>query len=456
MLKNLSKEAILFVDDDKLWLENTIRGLKILGLKGVEGCSNPLDVLDLLKLKNYTLVAIDLWMPQKPGEVLLSEIKQHYPNLPVIVITADNQIDKAVNCMRNGATNYLNKPIEPNQVIAHIRQIIENRKLEEENIGLSDQINQGNLESPINYYATLSQTVVMQKIFDHIDTFSQSILPILIIGEVGTGKQQLATSIHKAHKRSGKFIVIDISTLDDPATFFSSNSIDSFKYITHEQIGITVYIKNIDLLDFNSQESLLVLLQEIQDQYHNTVISINEFPRIIFSSTKNILDDIDLHPDLNFILKIQKIFLPPLRERKIDISLLATYFIDQFVNSHNINTPHVPKELLPLLEQYTFPENIKELKEMFDDALSKCNRGKLSLESFKDHMEKQRSSDIFSPSNSIFSNCEVLPTLKDSQYYLILEALKRTDGNQAHAAHLLGITRQGLNKKIQALNITPE
>ena len=128
-------------------------------------------------------------------------------------------------------------------------------------------------------------------------------------------------------------------------------------------------------------------------------------------------------------------------------------FINRYISNKNINMPHIPKELLPLLEQYHFPGNIQELEDMFEYALDNCNRGKLSMESFKEHMDLHRDINSFTKSDNIFSSCKVLPTLKESQFLLLLEALKRSNGNQAHAAHLLGITRQGLNKKIQSFNI---
>ncbi len=451
MQTNLSNFPILFVDDDELWLDNTIRGLKILGIKLAEGCSNPLLVLDLLKKKEYGLVVIDLWMPQKPGEILLNEIKEHYPNIPVIIITADNQIDTAVKCMQQGAINYLTKPIQPNQVITHIKQVLENLN-KQSSASDNSEVNL-NLHSPLNYHGTLSQTDSMRKIFEFIDSQAQSYLPYLIIGESGCGKTQLAKSIHKAYRRNGDFITFDLSVIENQFNFFNSHSIESFDTIINSKNGITILFKNSDLLTKDSQLVLFKYFQKIQELHHNSISAVSELPRLIFSTTINIITKNILIPDLEYLLKIQSITIPPLRKRTIDISLLATYFINEYITLHNINMPHVPKELLPLLEQYHFPGNIKELRDMFEYALANCNRGKLSMESFKEHMDLHRNIDKIFNAKNIFSVCNVLPTLKEAQHLLILEALERTGGNQAHAAHLLGITRQGLNRKIQSFNI---
>ncbi len=451
MQTNLSNFPILFVDDDELWLDNTIRGLKILGIKLAEGCSNPLLVLDLLKKKEYGLVVIDLWMPQKPGEILLNEIKEHYPNIPVIIITADNQIDTAVKCMQQGAINYLTKPIQPNQVITHIKQVLENLN-KQSSASDNSEVNL-NLHSPLNYHGTLSQTDSMRKIFEFIDSQAQSYLPYLIIGESGCGKTQLAKSIHKAYRRNGDFITFDLSVIENQFDFFNSHSIESFDTIINSKNGITILFKNSDLLTKDSQLVLFKYFQKIQELHHNSISAVSELPRLIFSTTINIITKNLLIPDLEYLLKIQSITIPPLRKRTIDISLLATYFINEYITLHNINMPHVPKELLPLLEQYHFPGNIKELRDMFEYALANCNRGKLSMESFKEHMDLHRNIDKIFNAKNIFSVCNVLPTLKEAQHLLILEALERTGGNQAHAAHLLGITRQGLNRKIQSFNI---
>ena len=453
-MTNLSNFPILFVDDDEMWLENTLRGLKILGIKMADGCSNPLEVMNILKNKNYGLVVIDLWMPQKPGEVLLNEIKQHYPNLPVIIITADNQIDTAVKCMQNGALNYLTKPIEPNKVITYIKQIVSNQS-SKDTTSTNTNTN-SNLTSPINYYSTLSQSKSMQKNFDYVDTLNQSILPILITGEKGSGKEHFARSIHSAHERIGDFITIDINTINDQNHYFGPNTESPFYNLVESKIGITVYFKNSDSLTAESQEYLFNYLQNLQDKYHNSIVNIQNLPRFIFSSTLNIIQQKLFINDLSFILKIQHIFIPPLRDRVIDISLLSNHFINQYVATKHINTPYIPKELLPLLEQYYFPGNILELKNMFEYALQNCNRGKLSMESFKEHMDLHRNIDRFIDSDTLYSSCNILPTLKEAQYFLIIEALKRTSGNQAHAAHLLGITRQGLNRKIQSFNIKTE
>ena len=449
MLNNLSNFPILFVDDDELWLENTIRGLKILGLKKVEGCSNPLQVLDRLKSIQYKLIVIDLWMPQKPGEILLSEIKQHYPDIPVIVITADNQVDTAVKCMQNGAANFLTKPIEPNKVITYIKQIIKNTT----HTTISSNSTSDNLNSPVQYYSTLTQTSIMQNIFNFIDTNHLSALPILITGEAGCGKSNMAYSIYKAYRRTGNFAVFDFANIDNQEYFFDLSNTESIHSLISANNNITIYFKNIDLLTTNSQYSLLNLFQNIQDEYHSSLSNVLELPKFILSSKINIINENTFIPDLNFILKIEHIIIPPLRERIIDIPLLFMSFINKYISNMNINMPHIPKELLPLLEQYHFPGNIQELEDMFKYALDNCNRGKLSMESFKEHMDLHRDINSFTKSDNIFSTCKVLPTLKESQLLLLLEALKRSNGNQAHAAHLLGITRQGLNKKIQSFNI---
>ncbi len=449
MLKNLSNLPILFVDDDELWLENTLRGLKILGLKKVEGCSNPLEVLDRLQSTKYNLIVIDLWMPQKPGEILLNEIKQHYPDIPIIIITADNHVDTAVKCMQNGAANFLTKPIEPNQVITYIKQIITDTT----HTKINSSSTSDTLSSPIQYFSTLSQTVKMQNIFNFIDTNYLSILPILITGESGCGKSNLAFSIYKAYRRLGEFVTFDFADINNQNSFFDLSNPKSINQLISTNNEITIYFKNIDLLTINSQYCLLNLFQTIQNEHHNSLSNVLELPKFILSSTIDIIKEDTLISDLNFILKIQHIIIPPLRERIIDIPLLFMSFINRYIIKNNINMPHIPKELLPLLEQYYFPNNIQELEDMFKYALDNCNRGKLSMESFKEHMDLHRDIDSFTKCNNVFSSCKILPTLKESQHLLILEALKRSNGNQAHAAHLLGITRQGLNRKIQSFNI---
>ena len=204
-----------------------------------------------------------------------------------------------LNACKNGAANFLTKPIEPNKVITYIKQIIKNNPHTTKSSNpISD-----NLNSPIQYYSTLTQTSRMRNIFNFIDTNCLSILPILITGEIGCGKSNLAYSIYSAYGRTGGFTVFDFAHIVNQECFFDFSSTESIHSFISANNNITIYLKNVDLLTNNSQYSLLKLFQNIQDKYHNSLSNVLELPKFILSSNIDIITEKTFIPDLKLYFK---------------------------------------------------------------------------------------------------------------------------------------------------------
>ena len=302
----------------------------------------------------------------------------------------------------------------------------------------------------------------MFSIFQYVESVSKNLEPILITGEPGVGKKLLAKSLHTASKQKGKWIVVNVAGLDD-ATF--SNVLfgtESNEGMIKAAKGGTLLLNEIGGLLPVSQVKLLRLLQ--QREYESTDNKSQPGDKINITNVRFIAaTEIDLwqlqrkgifHNDLNAMFRHHHIHILPLRERPEDIPLLINHFLDKAALAMNKKRPTPPKELFTLLATYSFPENIRELKNMIFDAVRRHKSKVLSLDVFKYHIDMEHK-DIYVPPKldaddaSPFKFFRELPTIKQITQLLVEEAMKRANGNQSIAARMLGISQPALSKRLK-------
>lgn len=461
---------VLIVDDEEQFLLSVELTLSANGINNLQTISDSRKVMQLLSEKEFSLVMLDINMPHITGLELLPKIVEKHPEIPVIIITAINDVDNAVFCIKEGAFNYILKPVDNTRLVTTIRSGLNLRDVTSENVRLKKYLLKDELEYPETFSHIITQSPAMRSIFKYIEAIARTQLPVLITGETGAGKELIAKAIHDISKRTGKLVPVNVAGVDD--TLFSDTLFGhkkgAFTSAEKERQGLieqaekgSLFLDEIGDLSIESQVKLLRLLQDGKYFPLGSDMAKLSDARIICATHRDIetmKDNNSFRKDLYYRLQAHHIHIPPLRERKNDLPLLIDHFLEKAAAQLNKNKPTAPKELKTLLSNYSFPGNIRELEGIIFDAVSVYKSGILSLDSIKEKIFGKLTStenSVFSSSNSeelgIYF-ADHLPTLKESEDLLIKEALKRADGNQTIAAQLLGISRRALNNRIQRKN----
>lgn len=457
---------VLLADDEPQILLGCSMILRTAGFKNIITVEDSRQVLPILSRQEVGAIVLDLSMPYISGTELLIEITNDYPHIPVIIVTATNELETAVECMKNGAFDYLVKPVEKSSFVSSVSRALEMRTLRSELSSLKHRLLTDQLEHETAFSSIITNSKKMRAIFQYVEVITNTQQPVLITGETGVGKELIAKAIHDLSGRKGEFIPVNVAGLDD--TMFSDTLFGHKKgaFTGAEQArdgliaqasGGTLFLDEIgDMLE-SSQVKLLRLVQEHKYYPLGSDIPKNSDIRLIVATNKDIQRLIQtgkFRKDLYYRLRAHQIHIPPLRERLEDITLLIDHFLDDAAKSLKKKKPSYPPELTTLLSNYNFPGNVRELQTMVFDAVARHTSGILSMDSFKEIIGKEYPSSKIDFSHQTKEESLPLnfsgrfPTLKETENYLISEALNRSKGNQGIAASLLGITRQALNKRL--------
>ena len=463
---NYPEYPVLIVDDEDNALESFEITLNSSGIENIVLCNDSRNVLSLLKSRKFEIVLLDLTMPHITGEELLPLIVQDYPETPVIIITGDIEVETAVKCMQVGAFDYMVKPVEEKRLISGVKRGIDQNRLHRENMSLKHRFLYGQPANPDAFSTIITRNSTMLSIIKYIDVIAGSPEPVLLTGETGAGKELFARAVYDAGRRKGDFVPVNVAGLDD--TIFSdtlfghlkgafTDAYQSRRGLIEQASGGTLFLDEIGDLSHSSQVKLLRLLQE--HEYFPIGSDIPRFTdaHIIASTNRNIdelLESGQFRKDLYYRLDVHHVHIPPLREHRDDILLLVDFFLEGAAEQYGKKKPTPPRELFVLLENYSFPGNIRELRAMIYNAVSAHTSGVLSMQSFRKVIDiKQKANQNFSeemmPEEGWLRFLDPLPTLKQAERLLIREALKQSKGNQTIAAGFLGITRQTLINKLK-------
>jgi len=418
------------------------------------------------------LIISDLVMPHVTGRELLTEFTAEHPGIPVIVLTGSGDSDTAVWCIKNGAFDFVVKPVTSARLLSVVRLALEFRELQVENMHLQATVlaEESGVSEAFAGIVTVSRQ--MHSVFRYLESIAKTNQPVLITGETGTGKELIAEATHRASGRPGKLVAVNVAGLDE--TTFSDalfgHKRGAFTGATRAREGLieraaggTLFLDEIGDLSPELQIRLLRLLQNCE--YYRIG---GDTPRImdarVVVATNRDLDERRrterFRADLYYRLRTHHVHLPPLRERREDIHALLDHFLEVASSALGCQRPTPPTELTTLLRNYAFPGNIRELESMVFDAVSRHRSGELSLQTFEDAMgapdtqsdgaawasEGHGDETAVAGSGVVFGG--TLPTPSQLTSLLIEEALRRTGGNQAMASRLLGMSRQALNRRI--------
>jgi DNA-binding NtrC family response regulator len=461
---------ILFVDDEEHYLLSVELIMASHGINNIETCGDSRTVMDRLSRTPHDLVVLDINMPHLTGFELLPQLLATYPEMNVIVATAVNDVASAVRCMKMGAFDYILKPADETRLVAAVKHGLELTDIRSENAMLKQSFLRETVEHPESFAGIFTRSRAMQSLFKYIEAIAPTDLPILITGETGSGKELFATALHRASRRSGELVTVNVAGVDDNLfsdTLFGHRK-GAFTGADAERKGLiekadngTLFLDEIGDLSIESQVKLLRLLQDGQYYPLGSDSARLSNARIIVATHRDIYAlqrDGRFRADLYYRLKAHHINIPPLRERRSDIPMLIDHFVSLAAAQLGKKRPTLPREIYPLLSTYHFPGNVRELQGLLFDAISIHTSGVLSLESLRTKLAvdradmKSRSIVPQEPSplrDRIIDFPGRFPTLKEAEEVLIAEALERSKQNQTIAAELLGISRRALNNRLR-------
>lgn len=458
---------VLLIDDEPQFLLSASMTLSSEGINRVETCEDPREAIKKIEKEDFSVVVVDMSMPHVTGIDVLNATVQHAPDTPVIIITAVNDVDTAVESMKAGAFEYILKPVDDNRLVNSVRRAIELREMRDENLRLKQSLLNTELKHPKVFAPIITQDEKMESLFRYIEAIAPTTLPVLVTGETGVGKELFANAIHEVSKREGELVTVNVAGVDD--TLFSdtlfghqkgafTGAEQERKGLIEQAKGGTLFLDEIGDLSMESQVKLLRLIQEGKYYPLGSDKPKMSDARIIVATHKDIMEmqkDGTFRKDLYYRLQAHHIHIPPLKERKEDIPLLMEHFLADAAKQLGKSKPTAPRSLPVLLKNYSFPGNIRELEGLIFDAVSRHESGVLSAEPIKQKIAPHAEESTFKTISATGDDgatvqfSDELPTLKEIERTLIKEALHRSEQNQTIAAGILGISRRALNNRIQ-------
>jgi DNA-binding NtrC family response regulator len=460
-------KTVLLVDDEEHILTTTRLFLQGQGIDNVLTVCDSRMVLPLLAEQSVEVIVLDLHMPHVSGQELLPLIVEDFPQIPVILVTANDEIDTVVTSMKSGAFDYLVKPVELPRLVASIRKALERNELSNELDSMKQSLLTGELNHPDAFAAIITTNRNMKALFQYLEVVSPTRQPILITGETGVGKELVAQAVHRLSGCKGEFVALNVAGLDDSLftdTLFGhkkgafSGADQAREGMISHASGGTLFLDEIGDLSESSQIKLLRLLQGMEYYPVGSDSARKSDARVILATNRDLPQLIStgkFRKDLFYRVCAHQIAVPPLRERLDDLPFLLDYFLDTAATTFNKKRPTYPHELVTLLSLFSFPGNIRQLEAMVNDAVARHGSGILSMESFRrvvglEQPSLREGTDfLLSGENALVGIFGHFPTIREVEEYMIAEAMRMAQGNQGIAATLLGLARQTLNKRLK-------
>jgi two-component system response regulator PilR (NtrC family) len=449
------RERILVIDDEEVVREVFQRLLKSQGYQS-ELCTSGEEGLKLIREKEYDAVILDVMMNGIGGLATLQEVRKMDPDLPILMLTAYASLENAIECMKQGAFDYITKPFKNDEVMLAIQKAIEQRSLLRENKNLKSQ-----LKEIYGFENIVGHSEQMRQVFDLVSQVAPSRSTILITGESGTGKELIAKAIHFHSPRSGKpFVVVNSGSL--PPDLLESNlfghmkgsftgAIASKKGLFEVADGGSIFLDEIGNINLDTQSKLLRVIQEKEFMRVGGVDTVHVDVRIIAATNSDLFSLVKegrFREDLYYRLNVISIQLPPLRDRMDDIPLLADHFIQKYCRENDKSPLHLTPQALNALMDYHWPGNVRELENVIERAVVLCRSEAITVDLLPENIWNKSKPYMISDTNLPFKD-------KVDQYrkLLILDALQKAAGVQKEAARLLRIKPTTLNEMIKRYNI---
>ena len=449
---------ILIVDDDAGLLLSIKATLLSADLPEPDVVSDSRLVMDMFRQNPYRIVILDLVMPHINGMELLEKIRAEFPNTVCLIVTATDEVSTAIQAIKLGASDYLVKPIDGENLVTIVQRSLERYNIRQDVERFASNRSFSNLTHPEAFQGIVAEDESMSLVFHQIEAVAPTDYSVIVTGESGTGKELMARMIHKMSRRaSAPFIAVNMAAFtktlfeDD---FFGhakgayTHAVADKKGFFEEAHGGTLFLDEISELDMSLQGKLLRVLQEKEFYRLGSTSSRQIDVRILAATNRDILEDVKqerFRADLFYRLSMYTIRIPPLRERKKDILPLARHFMEMYGKSMPERIEAIAPDLEQKLLNYPFPGNIRELENMMASALLLEKSRTLTADSLP---------GLNTSGSGGAGDVQGLLTLDELEKQHILRVLQETGGNRIKAARILGINTATVYRKIEKYKIS--
>jgi len=446
------KGNILVVDDEKSMREILEIFLKSEGY-GVSIAENGEKAIEAIKNDIFDLIITDMKMPKVGGLELLKNVKQITPDTVVVIITAFGTTDSAVEAMKLGAYDYIQKPFQLDNIRLVVKNALEKQKLQKDVSLLKQQLKPPSLENIIG------KSPSMQTLFSIIAKTAESNASVLIIGESGTGKELVAKAIHSLSPRKESHIVA-VNCAAIPEGLLESELFGymkgAFTGAASNKQGLfelanegTLFLDEIGEMPMSLQAKLLRVIEGDTFRRVGGVSDLNVDVRIISATNKNLQELIEqklFREDLYFRLNVLSVKIPPLRDRRDDIPLLVDHFLKKFAGDKK----RLSKEAIEHLKNYHWKGNVRELENIIERTVLLCDSEVIHVEHLPDEISTgSKAEKVVVPSGGM----DIDKLMEDTEKAYILKALEKTNGVKTEAAKLLNITFRSFRHKLKKYGI---
>ncbi len=447
---------ILIVDDEKIALKNLKHILQKEGYD-VVGTESGLNALKLLTERPFDVVLTDLKMEKVDGLQILKKCREIYPDAEVIMITGYATLESAVDAMRAGAFHYIAKPFKLDVVRNVVKEAIEKVRLKKENTQLREQIE--NYQGKVKI---ITQDANMQRLLETARQIAPTDCNVVLSGESGTGKELFARYIHHNSRRlEGPFFAINCGAFTEEllsnelfghekGAFTGAGTMK--KGLIEMASGGTLFLDEITEMPPSMQVRLLRVIQEREVLRVGGTQPLKVDVRFVAATNRDIHDAIKtghFRQDLYFRLNVVSLYIPPLSERRDDISLLCHYFLKKYAAFMKKDVGEISKEAMNLLMNYDFPGNVRELENIIERGVALTNGNTIEIA----HLPE----DLRELSIKTFRKKEgKIPSLEEQELSYIRWVLNEVAGNKTVAAQALGIDRVSLWRKLKKFGLAEE
>lgn len=455
----MSRTLRLLVVDDEEVIRDVLRTLLKREGYNVTTANDATEALALFETESYDAVLLDLMLPDRPGLEVLRELRRRDPDVVVVIVTAYSSIEGAIEAMREGAFHYIPKPFQNQEVLLTVAKGTQARQLTEENRRLKEE-----LSRRYGLGRIIGKSEGMRKVFELVRLAGPSKSTILVEGESGTGKELVARAIHTHSPRAGApFVTVNSGSM--PADLLESNlfghvrgaftgAVANKKGLFEVAEGGSIFLDEIGTVSLETQAKLLRVIQEKEFMRVGSVETQKADVRIIAATNvdlKKMVAEGRFRDDLYYRLCVITIPIPPLRERKEDVPLLAEHFVRLYALENRKAISGVEPDALHVLLDYEWPGNVRELENAIERAVVLCPGGTIVLELLPETVLQPDGAEL--PVRLPENGSTYKDLVEDYERRLVRTALRRTGGVQKRAAELLRMKPTTLHEIIKRLEI---